>query len=121
MPAFAHQSGCRLSLQCRTLRPWQSHPVTDVNMTMSRSLAGMREDRRINMVQPTMLQDTHATIRFLHGLSAPISRVGEPEQRSHEPMLVGQSRPCQHASPSSTCSVGAGIQDLHLHIRAGVG
>ena len=34
----------------------------------------------------------------LHGLNAPISRVGEPEQRSHEPI------PCPH-----------------LHIRAGVG
>ena len=30
------------------------------------------------------LQATHATIRFLHGLNAPISRVGEPRQWSHE-------------------------------------
>ena len=40
----------------------------------------------------------HATNRFLHGLNAPISRVGEPEQWSHEPI------PCPQ-----------------LHIKAGVG
>jgi hypothetical protein len=38
-----------------TLRPWQSHAVTDVTVTMSRSLAGMREDRRMQMVQPNLL------------------------------------------------------------------
>ena len=95
---------------------------------MSR-LAGMREDRKVQMVQqdrplfghgsrtPVMMflqhvprEATHATSRCLPGLNAPISRVGEPEQWSHEHMLVGQSRPCPHASPSSTCSVRAGIQ-----------
>ena len=139
-----------------TLRPWQSHAETDVNVTMSRSLAGMREDRKMQMVQPNRrllghgsrtavmflqhvareathatrrclpssfssvragiqafghirrtppiflrrvaLQATHATNRFLHGLNAPISRVGEPEQWSHEPI------PCPQ-----------------LHIKAGVG
>ena len=95
---------------------------------MSRSLAGMREHRKVQMVQPdrplfghgsrtavmflqhVAREATHATSRCLPGLNAPISRVGEPEQWSHEHMLVGQSRPCPHASPSSTCSVRAGIQ-----------
>ena len=45
-----------------TLRPWQSHPETDVNITMSRSLAGMREHRKVQMVQPdSPLSDVYAT------------------------------------------------------------
>ena len=126
------------------LRPWQPHSETHVNIPMSRSLAGTREHRKVQMVQQdrplfghgsrtavmflqhvareathatsrclpssfssvragiqafghirrtppiflrrVALQATHATNRFLHGLNAPISRVGEPEQWSHEPM-----------------------------------
>ena len=46
------------------LRPWQPHSETHVNITMSR-LAGMREDRKVQMVQ----QDRPL---FGHGSRTPV-------------------------------------------------
>ena len=77
------------------LRAWQSHPETHVNIPMSRSLAGTREHRKVQMVQPDRPL-------FGHG------------SRTAVMFLQHVAREATHATsrclPSSFSSVRAGIQ-----------
>ena len=87
-----HQT-CERTARCR----WWSQTIRSSGMAVAPRDARQHPDvalaRRHARAPQGADGAAHATNRFLHGLNAPISRVGEPEQWSHEPMpaVAGQS------------------------------